>query len=213
MYVPPGMTKDQVSKIIYQVADNLAFKFRFGYHEVDDIKQQIALFCIELLNKKIYDGKRPLENFLYIHSRNRLCNFKRDNFIRLDKPCLECPFYDSDLKESDSGCKQFSDVMECELYFAWITRNSAKKNLVDLLSIGTVKDEKEKNMRTTQDIATDVEHKAIFDILDENISGDFRKEYIKFKNGIHIQKAKRIRLYEIMKEILEQHGYVQEWGL
>jgi hypothetical protein len=32
-----------------------------------------------------YDGVRPLENFLSIHIKNRLNNFKRDNYYRQDE--------------------------------------------------------------------------------------------------------------------------------
>ena len=60
------------------VTKRLVYKFKFGYHEIEDMKQQAAVFAIEALEK--YDHKRPLENFLWVHVRNRLFNFKRDNF-------------------------------------------------------------------------------------------------------------------------------------
>ena len=77
LHIPSNMTEEEVIETIERVATRLCRKFRFGYHEVDDIKQQASLFAWEGLEK--YDEKRPLENFLWTHVRNRLYNFKRNN--------------------------------------------------------------------------------------------------------------------------------------
>ena len=44
------------------------------------MKQQAAIFALEGLEK--YDNKRPLENFLWTHVRNRLFNYKRETIIK-----------------------------------------------------------------------------------------------------------------------------------
>ena len=90
--IPNGMTEKQVIQIINNIANRLAGKFKFGYHDLEDMKQQARLFAWEGMEN--YDGIRPLENFLWTHVRNRLYNFKRNNFGRPDKPCDSCPFFD-----------------------------------------------------------------------------------------------------------------------
>ena len=74
-----------------KISKKLGYKFKFGYHSHEDMKQQAAIFALEGL--KNYDNKRPLENFLWTHVRNRLFNYKRDNYQRPNKPCLTCPFF------------------------------------------------------------------------------------------------------------------------
>ncbi len=56
------MTEAEVLATMTRVVDRIAHKYRFGYFDIEDIK----------------------ENFLAVHVSNRLKNFKRDNFFRPD---------------------------------------------------------------------------------------------------------------------------------
>ena len=89
--LPQDMSEEQVLQIINDISNRLAAKFKFGYHEIEDMKQQARMFAWEALDR--YDGVRPLENFLWTHVRNRLYNFKRNNYSRLEKPCDTCEFF------------------------------------------------------------------------------------------------------------------------
>jgi len=82
MKIPKGMTEQQVIETITKVADRQAAKFRFGYYEVEDMRQEAFIIAMDALDR--YDEKRPLENFLAVHVNNRLKNFKRDNFYRMN---------------------------------------------------------------------------------------------------------------------------------
>jgi len=72
-----------VTETIEKVANRYAYKFQFAYYTPEDIKQEAFIIAMEALDR--YDGKRPLENFLAVHVKNRLNNFKRDNFYRQSK--------------------------------------------------------------------------------------------------------------------------------
>ena len=76
------MTEDQVVSTIYKISSRLASKYTFPNYEVEDISQEAFIIGMEAMNR--YDGVRPLENFLSIHIKNRLKNFKRDNYYRPD---------------------------------------------------------------------------------------------------------------------------------
>jgi DNA-directed RNA polymerase specialized sigma subunit len=65
------------------VSNRLANKYTFPNYETDDIIQEAFIIGMEAMNR--YDGVRPLENFLSIHIKNRLKNFKRDNYYRPDE--------------------------------------------------------------------------------------------------------------------------------
>ena len=73
-------------EVLDKITKKLIHKFRFGYHNAEDMKQQASIFALEALDR--YDGKRPLEIFLWTHVRNRLFNFKRNNYQRPDSPCI-----------------------------------------------------------------------------------------------------------------------------
>lgn len=76
------MTEDEVISTIMLIARKLAPKFVFASYEEDDIIQEAFIIGIDGLEK--YDSSRPLSNFMFTHISNRLKNFKRDNYYRLD---------------------------------------------------------------------------------------------------------------------------------
>ena len=86
--IPSGITQAQIVETIDKVMGSLANKFKFGIHQRDDLMQQGRLIAWRAILEK-YDGKRPLENFLRVHLRNRIINFKRDNTRHEDPAYLE----------------------------------------------------------------------------------------------------------------------------
>lgn len=195
MKIPQGMTEKQVLDIIDTVSNKLYNKFKFGYHEVSDLKQQSALFAIEGLEN--YDGIRPLENFLYVHIHNRLFNFKRNNYERPDRPCLKCPFFNLN---KENQCDGYSDKFECEPFSVWFYRNTAKKNLMKSVNS---EDFGEYNCKYDENNS---EIKEIFEIIDNNLDVKYRADYIKLKNDIKIPKKKRDELAIVIKAIMEKYN-------
>lgn len=82
MKIPKNMTEQEVVDIITKVARSLAPKFTFASYDIDDIFQEAFIIGIDGLEK--YDQERPLANFMFAHISNRLKNFKRNNYYRLD---------------------------------------------------------------------------------------------------------------------------------
>tara|TARA_B100001113_G_scaffold165997_1_gene135809 strand:- start:1460 stop:1978 length:519 start_codon:yes stop_codon:yes gene_type:complete len=82
MKTPKNMSEQEVVDTITKVARHLAPKYVFASYDIEDIFQEAFIIGIEGLEK--YDEKRPLSNFLFTHISNRLKNFKRNNYYRLD---------------------------------------------------------------------------------------------------------------------------------
>lgn len=83
MKIPKNMTYDQLMKQIEVVINRIAPRYTFNTYDVDDIKQEAFIICMDALKR--YDQKRPLENFLSVHLSNRLKNFVRDNYYTKDE--------------------------------------------------------------------------------------------------------------------------------
>jgi RNA polymerase sigma factor (sigma-70 family) len=83
MKVPKKMSMEEVTKQIHVVINRIAPKYTFSGYDIDDIKQEAFIICMDALER--YDNKRPLENFLSVHLSNRLKNFIRDNFYTKDE--------------------------------------------------------------------------------------------------------------------------------
>jgi len=193
------VSDEEFVKILDKITKRLAHKFRFGYHSAEDMKQQAAIFALEGL--KNYDHKRPLENFLWTHVRNRLFNYKRNNYQRPDKPCLTCPLYDPKYKVSDNQCSKFVNKNDCDLYESWSKRNDAKKNIakpscVDDLSSLPQNDNNNDN-------------NEIIKFLDENVKTEYRDLYLKLKHNQKINKADTIKLQKHIQKIMEEKGWKQ----
>ncbi len=202
MTMPSNMTEEQVLQTIDNIANRLSSKFKFGYHEIEDMKQQARLFAWEGLAH--YDGIRPLENFLWTHVRNRLYNFKRNNFGRPDKPCDNCPFFDNNFFNSKGyGCKAYDNHEECDLYLGWMNRNTAKRNIMN-----TTKLDLDIQDRNSVENTFDREH--IFSIVDSAIPVTYREDWIRLINGLKLPKARKEVVVEIVLNILKEHNFDKE---
>ena len=188
----PKINEEEFIEVINKITKKLSYKFKFGYHDVEDMKQQATIFAIEALEK--YDHKRPLENFLWTHVRNRLFNYKRDNYQRPDKPCLTCPLYDPKLQKSNSGCTKFDDKRDCDLYRGWESRNERKKNLMQLSYIHDNNETLDNN-----NLLDSISNKEIITTLENNLTYEYREIYLKLKNG---EKIKNNDMKKLKKEIL-----------
>lgn len=193
-----GIDENEFLRVIDNITTKLAYKFRFGYHEIEDMKQQATIFALEALDK--YDKSRPLENFLWTHIRNRLFNYKRDNYQRPDKPCFSCEHHDPNRQYSLNECKLYSDKTSCELYSCWFNRNNTKKNIMDTVNIDELPISAKSN-----DLKHDISNNEIVKILDEKMPHQYRELYLKLKHGSKVNNSDRKILYDAINDILKDY--------
>ncbi len=177
MKIPKGMTESEVLEVVNRICDRYAYKFKFGYFEPDDIRQEAFIIAIDALER--YDEGRPLENFLAVHVKNRLNNFKRDRYYRQHK-------------KLDENIDQL---------------NNSKKFLMDTLDISNIRDEKEGNMRLDDDFIEKIANEELLEIIDEHLDVSFRSDYLRVKDGTYVPKPRREQIMEEITEILKDHGY------
>jgi RNA polymerase sigma factor (sigma-70 family) len=159
MKIPKNMKEEEVIDVIENVINKISPKYTFKDYDLEDIKQESFIICIDALNR--YDGKRPLENFLSVHLSNRLKNFIRDNHYVKDnihKKKIKAPQYiiddnyintDYDL-ESEIINKEIFDKIDEEL------PASLREDYLKILNnISITKQRKEKLFDTIKRILTD----------------------------------------------------------
>lgn len=185
-----------------KVAKAASYKFQFGYFRPEDIEQEAYILCIQALEK--YDGVRPLENFLRVHVKRRLCNLKRDKYERR-KPCFTCPLK-AYIKNTDS-CTKYQNKDDCSLYSNWVYRNEAKKNLMNTVSWDNTDDTEEKDMHYDDEVLDGMAMRELVQLIDSNISTiEIRKDWIKMKSGIKIPKHKRLKVKEEIARIMMENN-------
>lgn len=196
------MTEEEL-KIIEEVSNSIAYKYTFGYYDIDDIKQEIVLLCLEAIDK--YDPSKgtKLKTFLWTNAKNRLFNLKRNKCER-PKPCLTCPLYNLNV---NSQCDKFDDKQDCVEYYRWYAINSTKKNIMSPIGIHIVKDYQENNMKVDFEADTAFDCNEVVDLIDNNISIANRSLWLKLKNDIKLKKAEKAKVLEEIASILEEAGY------
>lgn len=198
--LPHNIDEKEFVEILHRIVRKLGYKFIFGYHSYEDMYQQAAIFAMEGLEK--YDSSKPLENFLWTHLRNRLFNFKRDNFKRPDKPCLTCPFFDKECAKSPNQCTKYTQVLDCSLYKKWYVRNTSKQNIMKPTSI-----ENEKSISSNSNengVIFGIANSELLSKIERNLRGEYREIFLKIQHGIKISKADTKKLQKYIQEnILE----------
>lgn len=178
MKVPKGMTENEVLEVINKICDRYAYKFQFGYYEPEDIRQEAFIIAVDALER--YDESRPLENFLAVHVKNRLNNFKRDKYYRQNK------------KKEDDKQQQL---------------NNSKKFLMEPLDIGNIRDEHEKNMRLGNEFVDNIANKELLDIIDEHLDVSLRSDYLRVRDGTYVPKPRREQIIQEVTKILKDYGH------
>ncbi len=189
-------------KALDVISKKLIYKFKFGYHEIEDMKQQAAVFALEGLEN--YDNKRPLANFLWTHVRNRLFNFKRDNYFRPDNVCVGCPFYDPKNLKSTNQCEKYKNKNDCSIYSQRESRNSVKKNLMKPINIDH---EEHKLLNSPTDLFSTISNSELISIIENKIETKYRETYLRLKGGAKVNKQDLLKLQDHIAHILQNYNY------
>jgi hypothetical protein len=193
--LPNDVSNEKFLEVLDNISKRLGHKFKFGYHDFEDMKQQAAIFALEGLER--YDNTKPLENFLWTHVRNRLFNYKRNNYQRPDKPCQTCPFFDKAYKCSNNQCSEYANKLDCSLYASWASRNEAKKNIMQPSYIENDPLNKNTNFLLS------IENNEIIKYLDDNIISEYRESYLRLRHGEKIPKQQLVRLQKYIETLME----------
>jgi DNA-directed RNA polymerase specialized sigma24 family protein len=187
MIVPTNHTESEVLVIIDEVVNRLAPGFTFGYFDEDDLKQEGRIIAMEALPR--YDSSRgaSLRTFLHNHVRNRYINLKRNKYMR-------------PAPKNMTG-QQLDD---------WKRRNGGKRSLIDTLDISD--DRNEPPTFESDSFINGLQNKELLRIIDIHLPVEYRGDYRCFVEDVKLSKSRKIRLLEILKEIINEHFTREETG-
>jgi len=200
--LPDGVTEDDFIDIVNSISKKLCDKFKFGYFDREDIKQECFILAMDALSR--YDSDRPLINFLWSHIHNRLCNLKRDKYFRLEKPCFKCPL--NAYVAKDDLCTAYDNKEDCSFYAVWLEKNTSKQNIMNPIGMSCMNDENEQRMKNNDSVFSNVANDEILNIVDNNISISMRKYWLQQRAGIRIPKKHYDLLIEEIHQILKDNN-------
>ena len=173
---------------VEKIVKLLSRRFRFGYHEVEDMCQTARAMAYDGLSR--YDGKRNLEGFLYTHVRNRLTNYKRDTCQRTDCPCRACER--GEYVRCPAGGRR-----SCEAYEKWAGTNGRKRQLVSGSSASRAD-----RFDHRPGVDRLVADRELMEYVDARLTVDERRIYLKVRDGLRVSSAEKKVLAEALR------GYV-----
>lgn len=192
------MTEEEVLEAIEKVVAYLAPSFKFGYYDMEDMKQEGTIFCIQAIPsfnfKKSSQGdiRDALVTFLKTHVRWRFLNMRRKNLTRIEPPLCDC-----ELCREDSHNR-----LDCKKYSNWVQRNMAKRSLMEPFDVDQI--------HTTDasfsfNLNDGLFSSDVINILNEHIPSSIRSDYRRFLDGVKLPKNKRDNLISHIKKILSKH--------
>lgn len=203
MFIPEGMQKEHVVETIRSVARKLSKKYRFGFYNEEDIEQEAFLLIVEKEILQKYDFSKPLENFLAVVLKNRLYNFKRDNYFRPTPPCINCP-----LKAfiSPDRCSAYEDMMDCSFYKKWQNVITKRKNIMYTVNIENISDVDEPSMSYSVNFLENIDEEEFSEKILQYLNIKSRKYYLMMKNGVKIKNIELNYLLDEIKRVLLNNG-------
>lgn len=206
MKCPEGYNEEEVLEALNGAVNSLASSFRFGYHDLEDMKQEGLLFGLEVLATEKFDPNHSsgsgLKNFLRYHIRNRYINMKRNKFSRPNSPCQSCLFK-CVKKQAESGCAEFSVKCECPKYAGWESRNAAKRNLMEPCSVDSIRSQAE--VATSNKPLEKMERDELVQLIDRHLPVGLRSDYRRMVEDVNLSKRRRVRIEDAIKQILREH--------
>ena len=202
MNLPPDVTEQQALDAIERAARILVPKFErvFGVSVgVDDLYQQIRLFGWEAVTSgKFNPDKQSLEGFVFVHTRNRVLNMRRDLITRSDTPCARC--------HAGEPCGREVEGEQCQVYRRWKARNVSKANLQHAVGLEVTSDEGEPTMRHASSAECSAEINEILAVIDEELPIHLRPDWLRLREGASLPKPRRLAIEQAVRDILAAEG-------
>jgi hypothetical protein len=200
-YKSANTTEQAFYEMVEKVMAYLGPKYQFSFHSAEDLTQEAHIIALTFLRGGKYDGKRPLENILFVHLNNRLRNFQRDNTARCEKPCVGCSSFDKKFKRSNSGCLSFDEKDNCELYRIWKIKNDSKQSINSPQSIFDpgVEDQ----VFYTDELT---ERDDLIDIIDYKLSANLRSHFLRMVAGVSVPTTVKEEVRGAVKKIIIEDG-------
>lgn len=171
-----------ITEIIERIQRALSTKHTFPGYSADDIAQEIALLCLRDQHK--WDPEKgTLEQFLYVHCRNRLHTLRRDQFSR---NYSYCPLQGRYTGDNDAA-----------------TRKLQVLTAISFESVNDLEQEPQAITSSDEDVVLDrLQAQEILRKLDEELPPAIRPLLLKLLHDEKLSNKQRTLLLEEIHKVL-----------
>lgn len=193
----PTVSDAEFVAVVQKVAGVLFKQFGKVHGDLDDFRQQVALWALTALPK--FDPARgTLGAFVHRHARFRAMNAIRDQITRDDPPCKSC--------HAGVPCDKAGDAQQCSTYARWLKRNVSKMNIARPLSTGDHPDRGEGLAWYTPDVEGGVLDADLMRFIDERLPAGVRGDYLQLMAGEAVISSRRAAVRRAVAAILSEAG-------
>ncbi|MBN9517404.1 hypothetical protein J0H58_02620 [bacterium] len=191
------MSDAEFVAVVEKVAGVLFKQFGRVHGDLDDFRQQVALWALSALPK--YDPARgTLGAFVHRHARFRAMNALRDQITRDDPLCKSC--------HAGVPCDRAGDRQQCPGYAKWLRRNQAKSNIARPLSMGDHPDRGEGLACYTPNVEGGVLDADLMRFIDERLPTVVRGDYLRLMAGEAVTSCRKAAVRRAVAAILSEAG-------
>lgn len=204
---PTKLTK-ATEELIGQIAREHSKK-TFGYLDRKDLESEVWRICLEILPDYDKDTGNKLEHFLRVGVRNRMVNRFKEITKSVRSPCSRCPYY-SMSKDGKTDCNRFKNSgtqkepevgrMECDKWKSFQMSILSRNSLLNPV-------ESKVEQEVQDNPANKLIAKEFVDVIIQNVDDQTKKDLMNIMSGSKISKSKLEKVREIVRNILEEHGY------
>lgn len=189
MNLPDNISEEEFLAAFHGAVTKICRRFTFHVYDYDDIYQEAFLIASKGIYS--YDASKsvPLEAFLITHLRNRLNNFRRDNYLRIETSCKQC-------KRAKTTCSR------C------LRREQTNAKKLGVLSPADL--ESHPHPTEIPDYVKTLDLEELLSKIEMGLPAGLVEDYLYMKDGVSIPHKRRQAVIEFIKAVSLSHGYIEE---
>lgn len=198
------MDNEKVIEAVNKFAGYLASVYKFGFYEIDDLKQEAMVRAFQAMNNGTYDDSKDLDQYLFMTVKNHFKNIHRKYRQQNKPPCLTCPLYDPNFKSSLNQCSEYADKNDCQPFNEFINKYENRQSLLQPSDITSISDEDKNELVIDYNLLEDLAQTELYDYVDRNIAPLVRNDFLRMIAGVklHPDNIRRVQL-EVARVMIE----------
>lgn len=201
------MDNEKIIEAVEKFSSYLASVYKFGFYEIDDLKQEAMVRAFQAMNNGTYDESKDLDQYLFMTVKNHFKNIHRKYRQQNKPPCLTCPLYDPGFKSSLNQCVEYADKNDCEPFNSFNNKYKNRLSLLQPSDIATISEDDKNQLVIEYNLLEDLSQTELFDYVDKNISPEIRGDFLRMLSGVKINSENTKRVQREVVAILIEGGF------
>lgn len=201
------MDNEKVIEAVEKFSGYLASVYKFGFFEIDDLKQEAMVRAFQVVNNGTYDESKDLDQYLFTAVKNHFKNIHRKYRQKNEPPCLTCPLFDPGFKSSLNQCREYADKNDCEPFNSFNNKYKNRQSLLQPADIASISETDKEQLVIEYNLLDDLAQTELYDYVDKNISPEIRSDFLRMLSGIKISSENTKRVQKEIALILINGGF------